>query len=277
MTFKVGDVMERTAAGDSTIPYLQEGYVFTIKRLYGSGMVYDLDDHIHEIKNIKPVDKFASLKAAHAAGKVIQYWSRALEKWADTSNNSPLWLRCEKYRIKPEETRSSEMGDIKPPESAGIKWPRGGEYPFGIYNQSENTVEVNIPTTKRRVENLIDQKASDMVFFGADRAGGDSEYRITASGMYNGVCFSGKNDPTNWNTKNEETKMIKIENKTYVNGTDVNNLNDDDMLNIIEAAELDVKALRKIKAKSTKKSAKIKTLQSQIDQLVVILDERDAQ
>jgi len=51
--------------------------------------------------DVFPVDPYAELKAAHAAGKTIQYLKRDGE-WDDVHCNNPLWNKEDKYRIKPE-------------------------------------------------------------------------------------------------------------------------------------------------------------------------------
>jgi hypothetical protein len=61
----------------------------------------------HKNRIIVPIeaDPYAELKAAHAAGKAIQFRGSELGEWYDCgpdSGNGPLWLKFYEYRIKPE-------------------------------------------------------------------------------------------------------------------------------------------------------------------------------
>jgi hypothetical protein len=54
---------------------------------------------------LKSPDPYAELKAAHAAGKAIQFRGKGDEKWYNCgpdTGNGPQWLDGYEYRIKPE-------------------------------------------------------------------------------------------------------------------------------------------------------------------------------
>lgn len=66
----------------------------------------------------EPVDPYAELKAAHAAGKVIQILNPAINPdWIDAL--SPSWDSRYQYRIKPEEPAFQ-----LPPPPPGMRWHR---------------------------------------------------------------------------------------------------------------------------------------------------------
>jgi hypothetical protein len=46
-----------------------------------------------------PIDPLADVKAAHKAGKVIQYLDRMNKEWTDI--DSPSWFPSDQYRVKP--------------------------------------------------------------------------------------------------------------------------------------------------------------------------------
>jgi len=49
-------------------------------------------------------DPYAELKAAHAAGKVIQFWCESINQWVPIGP-IPIWDALTKYRIKPEQQK----------------------------------------------------------------------------------------------------------------------------------------------------------------------------
>jgi hypothetical protein len=75
--------------------------------------------------------------------------------------------------------------------------------------------------------------------------------------------------------KTEDQPMIKIEHKTYVNGTDVANLSTDAIVCIISESEKTIDRLNALRAKPKAVQTKITQLQEGIDALVKLLDERD--
>jgi hypothetical protein len=74
--------------------------------------------------------------------------------------------------------------------------------------------------------------------------------------------------------KTEDQPMIKIEHKTYVNGTDVANLSTDAIVCIINESENTIDRLNSLRAKPKAVQTKITQLQEGIDALVKLLDER---
>ncbi len=73
-----------------------------------------------------PLDPYAEIKAAHAAGKVIQHRFPGYLDWNDTSH--PEFLRSREYRIKPEQKKVPlEPGDV-PPGSVFSAMPEASGY-----------------------------------------------------------------------------------------------------------------------------------------------------
>lgn len=76
------------------------------------------------------------------------------------------------------------------------------------------------------------------------------------------------------NLPKEEYTMIEIKDVTYVNGTDVATMTDDQVFSAIAKAEGEISKLKEIKTKSKKLTAKIADMQKGIDDLVAIIDAR---
>lgn len=79
-----------------------------------------------EVDSLPEVDPYAELKAAHAAGKVIQI--NCLEAYWDDIKGSPTWTcNVPKYRIKPE---VDPYAELKAAHAAGkviqTNWTTGG-------------------------------------------------------------------------------------------------------------------------------------------------------
>ena len=69
---------------------------------------------------VKP-DPFAAEKAAFAAGKTIQYYSKSILEWLDCYPCPPSWAPDYAYRVKPEPALVPLGPDDVPPFSA-IRW-----------------------------------------------------------------------------------------------------------------------------------------------------------
>ena len=72
-----------------------------------------------------------------------------------------------------------------------------------------------------------------------------------------------------------KTDIIKIETKTYVNGTDVATLSDSEIYSLIAAQEAQVEELEKIKTKPKKLVAEIEKRKAGIQALVDYLDSKE--
>ena len=87
------------------------------KGYYGSSVPTVASDHHRRTKAPLPQpDPYAELKAAHAAGKVIQHRFPGYLDWNDTSH--PEFLRSREYRIKPEQQKVPIGPSDAPPGSA---------------------------------------------------------------------------------------------------------------------------------------------------------------
>ncbi len=85
-----------------------------VKAYYGSSAPTTANDSHRRTKAPLPQpDPYAEIKAAHAAGKVIQHRFPGYLNWNDTSH--PEFLRSREYRIKPEQKKVPlGPGDVPP-------------------------------------------------------------------------------------------------------------------------------------------------------------------
>jgi len=70
-----------------------------------------------------PVDPYAELKAAHAAGKVIQFWSEISKEWKSSVKEMAWCYPPERYRIKPDAPPFQ-----LPPPPPGMQWHSTAEW-----------------------------------------------------------------------------------------------------------------------------------------------------
>ena len=76
------------------------------------------------------------------------------------------------------------------------------------------------------------------------------------------------------NDKTNKQDIPVIETKTFINGLDSMNVSDADVFKIIQNTENSIKELQHIKAKSSKVSDKIESLERAVFQLVQFVDNR---
>lgn len=74
--------------------------------------------------------------------------------------------------------------------------------------------------------------------------------------------------------KEETMSIIKITHVTYINGTPIDQVKDDQLIEHIKKAEADIADLKSIKTKSEKIKAKIEELNASLAEVVAILDAR---
>jgi len=77
-----------------------------------------LADQLESTQTSAPVDPYAELKAAHAAGKVIEYRD-AGSQWMWVECKRPIWYKTAEYRIKPDAPPFQ-----LPPPPPGMSWHR---------------------------------------------------------------------------------------------------------------------------------------------------------
>jgi len=77
-----------------------------------------LADQLESTQTSAPVDPYAELKAAHAAGKVIEYRD-AGSQWMWVECKRPIWYKTAEYRIKPDAPPFQ-----LPPPPPGMQWHR---------------------------------------------------------------------------------------------------------------------------------------------------------
>lgn len=95
-------------------------------------------------------------KAAYAAGKRIQsFWA---DNWS-TLNSEPMWLKNSKYRVHPDDDKSSIYMVCPKGHISVIKWPKGSDYSkmeFSTYCEAlklaEGFAKENVGTTFYVVE-----------------------------------------------------------------------------------------------------------------------------
>lgn len=106
------------------------------KGYYGSSVPTEASDiHCRTKAPLPQLDPYAELKAAHAAGKVIQCRINELDTWDDSS---PSWCQpphC--YRIKPEQQKVPLGPSDVPPGSVLRKseWSSAWQSIFGAYDR----------------------------------------------------------------------------------------------------------------------------------------------
>lgn len=108
-----------------------------------------------------------------------------------------------------------------------------------------------------------------------DRFSGHSVFTVNA--VYDKTPVNACTSPS----VTKETKFmqpIKVENRTYVNGTLAKDLNDDQLISFIAESEGEIKRLSELKtaASSTSIKKRLDALQAGIDSLVQLLDARSA-
>ena len=72
------------------------------------------------------------------------------------------------------------------------------------------------------------------------------------------------------------TKPFELTTKTYLNGTDLEKLQNAEIYDLIQAQEAEIEKLQAIKAKPKSLLAEVKARQAGIDSLVAFMDEREA-
>lgn len=82
--------------------------------------------------------------------------------------------------------------------------------------------------------------------------------------------------PTPTPTKEPTMSIITITNQTLVNGAEINTMSDSQLFGLIAKQEQEIEAMRKIQAKPKRLVAAIEARQKAIDDLVKLIDERDA-
>lgn len=77
-------------------------------------------------------------------------------------------------------------------------------------------------------------------------------------------------------TKETTMSIITITNQTLVNGAEISTMSDSQLFGLIAKQEQEIEAMRKIQAKPKRLVAAIEARQKAIDDLVKLIDERDA-